>query len=113
MKNPTGKTQAQLDLIRVCINQVTQHPETHDQSSWHSDCGSQHCIAGHCQLKMGKPMDSHSAKRDAQEGMGLTEDEANYFFSAERTRPELFGFANFFLNGEVWFDRAGNLLPIL
>jgi hypothetical protein len=52
-------------------------------------------------------MDSNSAKRDAQEGMGLTEDEADYFFSGDRTRTELFGFANFLLNGEVWFDRDG------
>jgi uncharacterized protein YbdZ (MbtH family) len=26
--------------------QIREHPETHDQSVWHHQCGTKHCVAG-------------------------------------------------------------------
>jgi len=36
------------DLMIEIRNQITNHPETHNQKSWGSrtDCGTTHCIAG-------------------------------------------------------------------
>ncbi len=28
------------------VAQIAAHPETHDQTTWHSACGTKHCIAG-------------------------------------------------------------------
>jgi hypothetical protein len=28
------------------VEQIEQHPETHDQGQWHSACGTKHCAAG-------------------------------------------------------------------
>lgn len=33
-------------LARRVLAQIEQHPETHDQSAWHSSCGTRHCAAG-------------------------------------------------------------------
>lgn len=37
-----------LDLLRAVREQITTHPETHDQRSWakRAKCGTTHCIAG-------------------------------------------------------------------
>ena len=37
-----------LDLMRAVREQITKHPETHDQTSWgeRTKCGTTHCIAG-------------------------------------------------------------------
>ena len=37
-----------LDLMRAVREQITKHPETHDQTSWgeRTECGTTHCIAG-------------------------------------------------------------------
>ena len=31
--------------LRVAA-QIAEHPETHDQTTWHSPCGTKHCVAG-------------------------------------------------------------------
>ena len=28
------------------VAQIAAHPETHDQTTWHSACGTKHCVAG-------------------------------------------------------------------
>lgn len=28
------------------LEQIVAHPETHDQYTWHSSCGTKHCVAG-------------------------------------------------------------------
>lgn len=37
-----------LDLMRAVREQITKHPETHDQKGWgiRTKCGTTHCIAG-------------------------------------------------------------------
>lgn len=42
------------------LRQITEHPETHDQCTWHSICGTKHCVAGwttHLAGHIGKYMD--------------------------------------------------------
>jgi uncharacterized protein YjbI with pentapeptide repeats len=42
------------------VAQIEAHPETHDQSTWHSLCGTRHCIAGfatHLSGALGKFLD--------------------------------------------------------
>ncbi len=34
------------ELPRKIVAQIEAHPETWDQGSWHSPCGTKHCIAG-------------------------------------------------------------------
>jgi hypothetical protein len=42
------------------VAQIEAHPESHDQGTWHSECGTKHCIAGfatHLSGSLGKYMD--------------------------------------------------------
>lgn len=34
------------ELPRKIVAQIEAHPETWDQGTWHSSCGTKHCIAG-------------------------------------------------------------------
>jgi len=34
------------ELPRKIVAQIEEHPETWDQGTWHSPCGTKHCIAG-------------------------------------------------------------------
>ena len=33
-------------LAARVLQQIQEHPETHDQGTWHSPCGTKHCAAG-------------------------------------------------------------------
>ncbi len=33
-------------IAGAVLQQIEAHPETHDQSGWHSECGTKHCAAG-------------------------------------------------------------------
>jgi hypothetical protein len=33
-------------LAAAVLQQIERHPETHDQSMWHSACNTKHCVAG-------------------------------------------------------------------
>lgn len=35
-------------LAAAVLAQIEQHPETYDQSEWHSSCDARHCAAGWC-----------------------------------------------------------------
>jgi hypothetical protein len=42
------------------VTQIEAHPETHDQGTWHSSCGTKHCVAGfatHLSGALGKFLD--------------------------------------------------------
>ena len=97
-------------LAKAAVNQILSHPETWDQSTWHSECGTKHCFAGWCQILAGKPKDSEKAKQDAKEALGLTEFEAGHFFRATCSLSELHALAaNFNRDGydRDGYDRAG------
>ena len=92
-------------LIKTAVNQILQHPETWNQGNWHSSCGTKHCIAGWCQILSGKDQNSDTASSDAAEALGLTANEENWLFSAERTLSDIYGFASEF--SVAGYDRAG------
>lgn len=48
-------------LLKAAINHILLHPETWDQSTWHSSCKTKHCIAGTCQILAGFAPDSLGA----------------------------------------------------
>jgi hypothetical protein len=37
-------------LLTQAFNQILLHPETHEQGSWHTDCGTKHCLFGWVQM---------------------------------------------------------------
>ena len=39
-------TTQQHALRRLVHEQISKHPETHEQHSWHASCGTAHCVAG-------------------------------------------------------------------
>jgi hypothetical protein len=92
-------------LLKTAVNQILAHPETWDQSNWHSPCGTKHCIAGWCQILAGKPANDDTAKEDAMEALGLNEEEANTLFRASTSLPEIYYFATHF--NETGYDRDG------
>jgi uncharacterized protein YjbI with pentapeptide repeats len=40
-------------LRREVADQIENHPEAHEQSAWHSECGTSHCAAGWTTTKAG------------------------------------------------------------
>lgn len=35
-----------LGIAGLVLEQISEHPETHDQGVWHSECDTMHCVAG-------------------------------------------------------------------
>ena len=71
------------------LDQITDCPETWDQTNWHNECGTVHCFAGWAQIMSGNVMDWGSAKSDAREWLGLTHLQADYVFHGARSLKEL------------------------
>lgn len=103
-------------LLKAAINHILLHPETWDQSTWHSSCKTKHCIAGTCQILAGFAPDSLGAPNDAKTAIGLSDADANYLFSHERTLSEIYFFAKNMVHvrkdahieyDEKGFDRDG------
>lgn len=80
------------------LDQITQHPETWDQYTWH--CGTTHCFAGWAQILSGQPACETTVRRDARIYLDLNLTEANYLFSRHRTLTDL-------TNALAGYDRDG------
>jgi len=116
------------DRLAKQVNHILANPYSWYQRSWHSSCGTAHCIAGHGQIASGRPMIDVTCRADAQGWYGLTDEDADWLFSADRTLTELYDFARLALVGEAYFDtgsygrdgfdrdgygRDGDRLPLL
>jgi len=95
------------DRLAEQINLILAQPDSWDQGSWHSPCGTKHCIAGHGQIASGKSMSINTCKADAQEWYGLTSEDAGWLFRGYRTLPELYEFAMAALASVAYFDADG------
>jgi uncharacterized protein YjbI with pentapeptide repeats len=42
------------DIHKKIYKRITENPESFDMHSWHSECGTTHCIAGHVVLLAGE-----------------------------------------------------------
>ena len=97
-------------LLKTAINQILAHPESWDQTSWHSDCGTRHCLAGWCQILGGRKADGAKASADAAELLGISSCEASVLFRASCGLGEMYAFAQkMSLAGydRDGYDRAG------
>lgn len=43
-----------LDNFKRVLDKIKNYPELWDRGEWHSECGTTHCFAGHCQIEMGR-----------------------------------------------------------
>lgn len=77
------------------LDQITNHPETWDQTDWHSPCETKHCVAGWAQIMSGQPASIARARADANLWLDLTHKETEWLFDAERTMAELVDFTGF------------------
>ena len=98
---------ANLPLLIEVVNQICQNPETHNQSIFHSLCGTVHCVAGWAQIKAGMLPCSNTAEEDAQLALGLSREEAGWLFSSRRSLPEIHSFAATLIRGEKYFGKDG------
>lgn len=87
-----GKT-----LLDAVVKQITEYPETWDQTVWHS-FGGQRCVAGWAQVLGGLEVDSLTTPDNAQGLLGLNIMERQYLFHPERTLQEIQEFANAYQN---------------
>ena len=97
-------------LLKTAINQIIRHPETWDQSAWHSDCGTKHCLAGWCQILSGKRPNKETALEDARKALRISLEEARRLFRTSCPLVEMYQFAeNFSLDGynRHGYDRDG------
>ena len=94
-------------LLKAAVNQILAHPETWNQSSWH--CGTQHCIAGWCQILAGRPQNSATVADEAMDDLGISVTERAWLFASARRLVEIYGFAERFSAGfdHDGFDRDG------
>jgi hypothetical protein len=92
-------------LLKAAVNQILAHPETWDQSQWHSHCGTKHCIAGWCQILAGLRRDDATASSDAANALGISSRDATFLFQGNRTIGQIYHFAKNF--NRAGFDRAG------
>ena len=95
------------DRLAEQVNRILANPDSWNQERYHSDCGTQHCIAGHGQIAAGKPMDDDACADDAQEWYGLTSEDTYWLFRHDCTLPEMYGFASAALAGKAYFDADG------
>ena len=91
-------------LLKTAVNQILAHPNTWDQTHWHSSCGSKHCIAGWCQILAGHVADEGCVTSQAQEALGISMADRAWLFAPIRTLAEIYRFAETFSAG---FDRDG------
>ena len=97
-------------LLKTAINRILADPASWDQASWHSACGTRHCLAGWCQILGGRPAKSSEARADATELLGISLSEADALFRPTCGIGEMHAFAaNFSLVGydRDGYDRAG------
>jgi|GEM_PF-6564746 len=80
------------ELLRAVVNQILAHPETWDQSDYHSECGTTHCVAGWAQVLGGLPA-TGAAYFDAKRLLGLTKTEADQLFDPKTKLREIYDFA--------------------
>ena len=95
------------DRLAEQINNILSNPESWDQETWHSACGTKHCIAGHGQIASGRPMDNVTCRDDAKRWYGLTDGDAEWLFYGDRTLPEMHGFASAALADKPYFNTYG------
>ena len=95
------------DRLGEQVNNILANPDSWRQAAYHTDCGTQHCIAGHGQIASGKPMSINTCKADAREWYGLTGEDAGWLFRGYRTLPELYEFAMAALASVAYFDADG------
>lgn len=81
------------ELLRAVVNQITQHREMWDQTNYHSDCGTKHCVAGWAQILGGRPVTHRYPNIEAQALLGLSDVDAAWLFAGHRTLPEIYSFA--------------------
>ena len=77
------------DNINRVLSIIEAHPETWEQETWHTACGTAHCFAGHGQLLAGLSVSKHTTRHDARVFFGFNYHEAVYYFASRRTWPEL------------------------
>src|ERR1700678_2696400 len=83
-------------LAKTVINQILARPETWDQTTWHSSCGTKHCFAGLCQILSGTAPNEATAKLDAQKALGLDDHEVAVYFRGDCHLTELYNLAKNF-----------------
>lgn len=92
------------ERFRQVLEQIENHPETWDQTDWHSDCGTAHCFAGWAQILSGAPIVKGHARRDARIYLDLSRDEADYYFNGDRTLED---FREALTYNREGYNRAG------
>lgn len=67
------------------LDQIMQHSETWNQSSWHNECGTKHCFAGWAQVLSGNRICGDTVEIDAGKWLQLNERQARYLYNPDRT----------------------------
>lgn len=78
-----------LENIKLVLDIIENNPNFWYQRAWH--CDISHCFGGWAQVLSGKELSNldNIVRRDARIFFGFNIQEANYYFSADRTLDEL------------------------
>lgn len=76
-----------IENCKLVLQKIKENPDQWNQGSWH--CGTSHCFAGWAQILSGKEANNDTVRRDARIFLGLTRDDADYYFSPSRTLEDL------------------------
>ncbi len=85
-----------VELLRDVVKQIVNHPETWDQTVFHSSCGTAHCVAGWAAVMEGKFRYSEISNcgffTTGQKLLGLTDLQAHFLFAGCATLDEIVWF---------------------
>ena len=107
METPTPAPTQRDYAIRLAkiVNRILENPECWHQEDWH--CGTAHCVMGHAQIDSRKRPLTHTAFKDGRAWLGLSDDDAEWISTPNRTLPEIHAFASAAMAGTTLFNRDG------
>ncbi|MEB8381463.1 hypothetical protein NYW84_10485 [Acinetobacter junii] len=102
----------QIELLDQIREKILENPEHFNMSSWHSHCGTSHCIAGWAQVLTTQEINSSTAEDVGRE---LLPDFANFFYGRTGYLRKWFEARAYTLkhgevakSGNVWVDAECN-----
>ena len=86
--------------FKKVLDKIKKNPDSWDQGEWHSESGTAHCFAGHCQIEMGRPVDLNTVRRDARIFLSISYQDAFDIFESSRTIKD---FENMLTGSYIFF----------
>lgn len=96
-----------IENFKLVLDTIKATPENWKQDEWHTECGTKHCFFGWAQVLAGKPVNTHTVRRDARKFLDLSTPEASYLSHYGRTLEDFMEFYLYGLPERVKYNDSG------